>query len=95
MYDGRRGEWVACERCSGTGRASMFVYEHARPSEGLPSGGLEHVSGFACWPTWEEYQDALQDALREHPDFMLTEVELDRANELGLYDDFFELAILD
>ena len=44
----------------------------------------------ADWPTWEEYRRAL----REHPDFMMTEEELDRAEELGLYWDFFELAHL-
>lgn len=44
----------------------------------------------AIWPTWEKYQEAL----REHPDFMMTKEELDRAEELGLYWDFFELADL-
>lgn len=44
----------------------------------------------AEWPTWEEYQEAL----REWPDFMLSEEELARAEELGLYDAFFELAQL-
>lgn len=44
----------------------------------------------ASWPMWEEYQRAL----REHPEFMMTEEELDRAEELGLYDDFFRLADL-
>ena len=34
----------------------------------------------AGWATWQEYQKAL----REQPEFMMTEDELDRANELGL-----------
>lgn len=42
------------------------------------------------WPTWEEYQEAL----REHPEPMMTEEECARAEELGLYDDFFNLADL-
>jgi hypothetical protein len=29
-YDGRAGEWVACERCEGTGRAPVFVYPKAK-----------------------------------------------------------------
>jgi len=41
-------------------------------------------------PTWGEYQKAV----REHPEFMMTEDELDRANELGLYWASFELADL-
>lgn len=44
----------------------------------------------ASWPMWEEYQRAL----REHPEFMMTEEELDRAEELGLDDYFFRLADL-
>ncbi len=44
----------------------------------------------ADWLTREEYQEALA----EHPEFMMTEEELDRAEELGLYDDFFRLADL-
>ncbi len=44
----------------------------------------------AGWPTWEEYQAAL----RDHPKFMMTEGELDRAEELGLYDNLFEMAQL-
>ncbi len=26
VYDGQAGAWVACETCSGTGRAVVFVY---------------------------------------------------------------------
>lgn len=48
-------------------------------------GGVE-----ADWPTWEQYQDAL----REHPEPMMTTEELRRAEELGLYDDFFELTLI-
>lgn len=44
----------------------------------------------AQWPTWEQYQQAL----REHPEPMMTDDELRLAEELGLYDDFFELAHL-
>lgn len=47
----------------------------------------ERCGARASWPTWEEYQRAL----REYPEFMLTEDELGRAEELGLYDDFFGL----
>lgn len=53
-----------------------------RPERGSPVA--------ADWPTWEEYQQAL----REHPDFMLTEEELERAEELGLYGDFFGTSFL-
>lgn len=44
----------------------------------------------AGWPTWERYQEAL----REHPEPMMTPEELDRAEELGLYHDFYEAAQL-
>jgi len=44
----------------------------------------------ADWPTWDEYQAAL----REHPEPMMSSEELERAEELGLYDDFFGLAQL-
>lgn len=44
----------------------------------------------ALWPTWESYQEALL----EHPEPMMTEEECTRAEELGLYDDFFNLAHL-
>lgn len=44
----------------------------------------------AQWPTWEQYQQAL----REHPEFMMTKEELDRAEELGLYDAFFNMSYL-
>ena len=42
------------------------------------------------WPTWEEYQAAL----REHPEPMMSEAELRRAEELGLYEDLYKLAQL-
>jgi hypothetical protein len=61
--------------------STCIIIRH-RPEQGAPIG--------ASWPTWEGYQKAL----REHPTFMMTEDELDRANELGLYWDFFELAQL-
>ncbi len=51
-----------------------------RPKRGTPVA--------AGWPMWEEYQEAVRDL----PDFTMTEGELDRAEELGLYGDFCELA---
>ena len=30
IYGGERGEWVACEGCSGAGRARVFVYPKKR-----------------------------------------------------------------
>ena len=51
-----------------------------RPERGTPVA--------ADWPTWEEYQEALRDL----PDFMMTEEALDRAEELGLSDALCELA---
>ena len=42
------------------------------------------------WPTWEQYQRAL----RKHPEPMMSEEECKRAEELGLYDDFFRLGDL-
>lgn len=44
----------------------------------------------AQWPTWEAYRQAL----REHPEPMMTERELQRAEELGFYDAFSGLAQL-
>lgn len=44
----------------------------------------------ADWPTWEEYERAL----RDHPEPMMTSGECDRAEELGLYDAFYNLAKL-
>jgi hypothetical protein len=26
VYDAQRGAWVACERCSGTGRVVVYLY---------------------------------------------------------------------
>jgi hypothetical protein len=48
------------------------------------------VSVAADRPMWEEYQEAL----REHPEFMMTDDELQRAEELGPYWGFFELTQL-
>ena len=41
-------------------------------------------------PTWERYQEAL----RLYPEPMVTKEELRRAEELGLYDDLFEMSFL-
>src|SRR5215212_7869236 len=30
VYDGERGAWVACERCSGTGRVVVYLYPQAQ-----------------------------------------------------------------
>jgi hypothetical protein len=42
----------------------------------------------ADWPTWERCQEAL----REHPKPMMSEQELERAEELGLDEVVFRLA---
>ena len=49
VYDERAG-WVAYGVCSGTGRATVFVYDQARRRSRSPRGGdLEHVgSVLAC-----------------------------------------------
>jgi hypothetical protein len=67
------------EQICGEGAEAVRRY---RPERGVPVA--------ANRPTWGEYQKAV----REHPEFMMTEDELDRANELGLYWASFELADL-
>lgn len=44
----------------------------------------------ADWPTLEQYEQAL----RDYPEPMMTDEELRRAEELDLYDDFWELSVL-
>lgn len=56
----------------------------------LPRKGSEAGRVPADWPTWEKYQQAL----RDFPEPMMSREECDRAEELGLYDDFFELSQL-
>jgi len=51
----------------------------------------ERCGARAKWPTWERYQEALQ----LYPEPMMTKEECQRAEELGLYDDFFEISFLD
>jgi hypothetical protein len=44
------------------------------------------------WPTWERYQEAL--GLYPEP-MLASDEECARAEELGLYDDLFEMSFLD
>lgn len=95
-------EWAMTAKCSGY-RPCEFCESDFEPQsiivsvdphgfEICPECTRALLKGERCgirakWPTWEQYQQALSD----YPEPMMTEEECERAEELGLYDDFFVL----
>lgn len=61
-------------------------------AEAILNGPRRGFRAAPDFPTWERYQEAL----RVYPEPMLaSDEECERAEELGLYDDLFEMTFLD